>query len=111
MHKQGEIVLIPVPFSDLTATKKRPVLIISNDEFNARGEDVIVAAITSNIRGIDHEVVFDNEDLTDGELKAVSCIRADKIYTLSKTIIVKKYGEIKAEKTRILKEKLNNLLK
>lgn len=84
MHKQGEIVLIPVPFSDLTSVKKRPVLIISNDEFNGRGEDVIVAAITSNIRGFEHEVVFDNTDLANGELKVISCIRADKIYTLYK---------------------------
>ena len=111
MHKQGEIVLIPVPFSDLTATKKRPVLIISNNEFNARGEDVIVAAITSNIRGIEHEVVFDNADMMDGELKVVSCIRADKIYTLSKDIIVKTYVEIKEEKIEILKSKLNTIIK
>lgn len=111
MHKQGEIVLIPVPFSDLTATKKRPVLIISNNEFNARGEDVIVAAITSNIRGIEYEVVFDNADMMDGELKVVSCIRADKIYTLSKDIIVKTYGEIKEEKIEMLKSKLNTIIK
>lgn len=110
MHKQGEIVLIPVPFSDLTSIKKRPVLIISNDEFNAGGEDLIVAAITSNIRGFEHEVVFDNSDLVNGELKVVSCIRADKIYTLSKDIIVKTYGEIKVEKIKILIEKLYSII-
>ena len=32
MYKQGEILLIPIPFSDLSSNKKRPVLVISNDE-------------------------------------------------------------------------------
>jgi len=48
--------------------------------------------------------------MTNGELKAVSCIRADKIYTLSKEIIVKTYGEIKIEKMGILREKLNAII-
>ena len=31
MPKQGDIVLIPVPFTDLTSQKRRPVIVISND--------------------------------------------------------------------------------
>jgi hypothetical protein len=29
MYEQGEILLIPIPFSDLTSNKKRPVLVLS----------------------------------------------------------------------------------
>ena len=45
MYRQGEIVLIPVPFSDLSASKKRPVLVISNDGHNAASQDIIVKRI------------------------------------------------------------------
>ncbi len=31
MYKQREIVLLPFPYSDLSAIKKRPILIISNN--------------------------------------------------------------------------------
>lgn len=34
MFKQGDILLIPIPFTDLTANKKRPVLVISNNYYN-----------------------------------------------------------------------------
>lgn len=88
MHKQGDIVLIPVPYSDLTSQKRRPVLILSNDIYNKLTEDLIVAAITSNIRGTQNEVVFDNDNMVNGKLQKESCIRPDKIYTLSKSIII-----------------------
>jgi len=39
MYSKGEIVLIPVPFTDLSATKKRPVLVVSNDTHNAKTQN------------------------------------------------------------------------
>ena len=34
MHEQGDIVLIPIPFTDLSSQKRRPVIVISNDAYN-----------------------------------------------------------------------------
>ncbi len=109
-YKQGDILLIPVPFSDLTSKKKRPVLVLSNNEYNKRTEDLIVAAVTSNIRGVKTEVVLDSENMTEGNLPKISCIRPDKIYTLSKGIIVKKYGTVDATKVMEVKIRLMELL-
>lgn len=61
MYEQGDILLVPIPYSDMTSMKKRPVLVLSNDLYNKQTEDIIVAAITSNIRGIDFEILIDNE--------------------------------------------------
>lgn len=110
MHKQGDILLVPIPFSDLTATKKRPVLVLSNDSYNIQTEDIIVAAITSNIRGIDQEILIDNDCMLEGILPKISCIRPDKIYTLSKDIIIKKYGKLSISKLLDVKQKVDEIL-
>jgi mRNA-degrading endonuclease toxin of MazEF toxin-antitoxin module len=41
-YKKGDIVIIRFPFSDLTKTKKRPALIISNDIVNKTGDYLMV---------------------------------------------------------------------
>lgn len=97
MHKQGDIVLIPIPFIDLTSSKKRPVLIISNDTYNKSAEDIIVIAITSNLDGKMFGLPLIKDSLSEGTLLHDSYIRADKIYTLSQDIVIKKFGAVKKE--------------
>lgn len=110
MYEQGDILLVPIPFSDLTSMKKRPVLVLSNNLYNKQAEDIIVAAITSNIRGINYEVLIDNENMIKGTLPRISCVRPDKIYTLSKEIIVKKYGRLSNSKIQDVIIKINEIM-
>ena len=46
--QQGDIVLIPIPFIDLSSHRRRPVIVISNDAYNRRTDDMVVVAMTSN---------------------------------------------------------------
>ena len=53
MLRQGAIVLIPIPFTDLSSQRRRPVIVISNDTYNRRTEDIVVVAMTSNPASLD----------------------------------------------------------
>ena len=108
-YKQGDIVLIPVPFTDLTSSKKRPVLILSDNRYNEITDDLIVAAITSNVDNKIYTVKITAKNLTDGALLYDSCIRADKLYTLSQSIIIKKFGTVKYDVLKAVVEKLLNI--
>ena len=47
-YNRGDILLVPFPFSDLSATKVRPAVVISSPAYHATEPDLILAAITSN---------------------------------------------------------------
>lgn len=97
MPKQRDIILIPIPFTDLTSQKKRPAVIISNDSYNETHEDIVVVALTSNVEPRDFTIILTGNDLEEGTLKVTSMIRADKIYTLNKSIVLKTFGKVKPD--------------
>ena len=37
----GDVVLVPFPFTDQSTTKKRPAVVVSSADYNARRPDVI----------------------------------------------------------------------
>lgn len=102
-YEQGEIVLVPFPFTNLQAVKKRPVLILSNNRYNRKAQDVVTCGITSNLNDHDHSVLIKNTDCTRGSLPKESRIKADKLFTLEQSIIIKrlaKVGESTFQKTK-----------
>ena len=68
MHSQGDILLVPVPFTDLSSQKKRPVLVLSNKDYNKAADDLIVAAVTSLVDTKPYVVRFTNNDMDVGNL-------------------------------------------
>jgi mRNA interferase MazF len=46
----GDVVLVPFRFTSQTASKKRPAVVISNRAYNTAKPDVVVMAITSQLR-------------------------------------------------------------
>lgn len=60
---QRDIILINFPFSDLTGTKVRPALVVSNDRYSSTSLDAVVLAITSNLSPSEYKVFIENRDL------------------------------------------------
>jgi len=91
MYEFGTIVLVPFPFTDLSATKVRPALIVSRSDH--RGDDVIVCFITSKISN-EHadQLILESNEHTG--LKTRSAIRFDKIATLDKKVILGELGVV-----------------
>jgi mRNA interferase MazF len=94
MPSQGDIVLIPVPFTDLSSTRRRPVIVLSNDAYNQSTTDMLVVAMASNLAPHAHSFTLTSADLVAGTLNQPSRVRVDKIYTLSQGIAVKTFGKV-----------------
>jgi len=108
--KQKEIVLVPFPYSNLSSIKNRPVLILSNDNFNYSHNDLLVAVITSKMYIDDYSVEIDNNSLEYGILPEKSVIKTSKLFTVSKDIIIKKFSILKDEKFDEVIKKISDLL-
>jgi mRNA interferase MazF len=83
-----------VPFTDLTSNRRRPVIVISNDAYHQTGEDMIVVAMTSNPNQTPNSFAITDADLEEGSLNHPGTVRADKIFTLARRIIVKAFGRV-----------------
>jgi mRNA interferase MazF len=48
-YEFGDVVLVPFPFTNQSASKKRPAVVVSSRVYNSARLDVVVMAITSQI--------------------------------------------------------------
>jgi mRNA interferase MazF len=46
----GDVVLVPLPFISHRASKKRPAVVVSSRAYNVSRPDVIIIAVTSQLR-------------------------------------------------------------
>jgi mRNA interferase MazF len=94
MPEQGDIVLIPIPFTDLSSQRRRPVIVISNNGYNRKAQDMVVVAMTSNLQALDYSFTITSADLINGALNRPGKVRVDKIYTLAQSLAVKTFGRV-----------------
>jgi mRNA interferase MazF len=90
MFERGDIVLVPCPFTDLSATKRRPVLALTAPDSYG---DFIGLPVTSRPRP-EHGVALGQADMEQGSLPVASWIRTDRIVTLSSDLVVKIVGRV-----------------
>jgi len=91
MFERGELLLVPFPFSDLSATKRRPVLALTSPD--AYG-DFIALPVTSRPQA-EFGIPLNSADLIRGTLPASSWIRIDRIVTLNTSLVVKAIGRVR----------------
>lgn len=111
MIGQREILLVPFPFSDQSGRKVRPVIVISNEEFNTRSEDVLVVGVTSNISKDRYLLSLTNKDLEEGKLLSECCIKVENILKIDKELIIKKIGKIDQNKLNKIRDMVLFIIK
>lgn len=106
--EQGEILVLELPFSNLVGSKLRPVLVVSNVNYNISSNDVIVAKITGSNFNTPWEIKLTNRDLETGKLKKVSFIDSGFIFTIEKSIIKRSIGKLN---NKLIKSVSANIIK
>jgi len=99
-------VLLELPFTDYVGSKLRPVLVISSDELNSISDDIIVLKITSKSHFREFQVELTQGDLSTGKLKKKSFIDCSSVFTVEKSLVIKKIAELRNEKLEEVKKTL-----
>lgn len=101
----GQVVSSTFPFSDLTAQKRRPAVIVAIVDH----EDLILCQITSKPYSSSKAVPLKSMDFKSGQLPRDSYIRPDKLFTADVSIISKEHGRLTSDKLQELKKSLQDL--
>jgi mRNA interferase MazF len=48
----GDLVLVPFPFTDQSATKRRPAVVVSSAAYHRERPDLVILAVTSQVRPV-----------------------------------------------------------
>jgi mRNA interferase MazF len=109
-YEFGEVVLVPFPFTNQNAQKKRPSVIISSSEYNAARPDLILIAVTSQVKT---PLLFGEIMISDWRAAGLLKLSVIKpvITTVQKDLVIKKLGKLMPTDLQLLEELLGHLLK
>jgi len=99
--QRGDVVLcqVPMPSTGLTQFKVRPVVIVSADRINQILDDVMVVQGTSNTnRSLTAtQYLITGDEIAIVGIRVESVIRCESIFTLNKSMILRKLGSLPTE--------------
>ena len=102
-HVFGEVVLVPFPFTDQSGAKKRPAVVVSSGGYNANRRDLIIMAITSQVRqspGFGEALVADWQAA--GLIKP--SVLKPVFTTIEQGLVVRTMGALSVNDQRMLRE-------
>ena len=106
----GDIVLVPFPFTDLSSTKLRPALVISKNTIHTLHDDFTLMFISSvlPLTKDSCEYVLDSkhEDFNETGLKVPSVFKGNKIVTLHRALLKRRLGKLSPK----LKEEIQTII-
>lgn len=108
-YQFGDIVLVPFPFTDQSATKQRPGVIVSSPAYNRVRRDLILMAVTSQVRGSGAfgEVLV--QDWQAARLLKPSAIKP-VLATLEQALVIKTLGRLSHHDQQQLKEMIGKII-
>lgn len=105
----GDIVLIPFPFTDQTAVKRRPAVVISGLAYNDEKPDLVVMAVTSQLRPTASRGEVWLQNWSEAGLLKPSAVKP-VIATLEQRLVIRTLGRLASRDQTNLRDAINTIL-
>lgn len=103
---KGDVVVIPFPFSDLSAMTRQPALVAGT----LIGDDVIWCQITGKTVADNYAIAISDSDFTSGGLHQESNIRPNRVFTADSNIILYRAGVLSSRKVQEVVAKIIQII-
>jgi mRNA interferase MazF len=108
-HAFGDVVLVPFPFTDQSGAKKRPAVIVSSSGYNSNRRDLVIMAITSQVRqplGFGEALVVDWQAA--GLIKP--SVLKPVLTTIEQGLVVRALGALSVADLHTLRETISQVI-
>ena len=102
-----DVVVVPFPFSDRAAEKRRPALVLSDKGFNSSGHTILAMITTRGHHPWPGDC--DLEDHEDAGLPLPCCVRL-KLFTLDNRVILRRVGRLSDDDRKTVEAAIENHL-
>ncbi len=105
----GDIVLVPFPFTDQSATKRRPAVVVSSSRYHRERPELIIMALTSQARPAGALGEVQVKGWRAARLLKPSVIKP-VITTIEAPLVIRRLGRLDGEDQAALKRALGAII-
>ena len=105
----GEIILVPFPFTNQAASKKRPAVVISSPAYHTNRPDLLIMAITSQAHTAPDFATFPVIDWQAAGLLKPSFAKP-VLTTLEQALVIRRMGSLSSRDQQSLRQMLTQIL-
>lgn len=107
--KFGDIILVPFPFTDQSAVKRRPAVVISSTAYHRTRPDIVIMAVTSQLPTTLSVGEVQVQDWRGAGLLKPSGLKP-VLTTIDPTLILKKLGQLTPSDQTLLRQALTEII-
>ena len=107
-YAPGDVVVVPFPYSNRFAEKRRPALVVSNDKVGFEGFLWLVMITTTQNSKMAHDLSI--EDLSDAGLSTPSIVRPTKIANVEPSRIIRRAGRLRDDQAEAVFDSVRSFI-
>ena len=105
----GDIILVPFPFTDQSAVKKRPAVVVSSNAYSINLPDIVLMAVTTQIKPT---AFFGETSISKWQLAGLlkPSVIKPVFATIEKSLVLKHLGRLKQQAMAALRDSIQNII-